>query len=356
MAGRHGGRRWPVVLATVAGLGVLGAAGYVLRDDLAELFRTESPSPEARASRPAPGPTLSVTPPPPSPTPPPRERLVIHGTGDVNLDPAYIPNLTANGYRYAWSGLGGLFRRDDLTVINLECPVSELRDPRDKEFVFLCDPAALPAARRAGVEVANQANNHGYDHGPEALLDSLRNLRRAGIAPVGAGRGPRRALAPAELQVGGWRVAVVGLGMVIDPPEQVAAPGHPGTAAGHDTEAMLRAIRAAERQADLVIVTIHWGVELDTEPRPEQVELGRAFVRAGADVIFGHHAHRLQPLDHYRGRPIFWGLGNFVWPNFSAPGSITAVAEVAVRPNGSIRGSLLPAHIEAAGHPVLLRR
>jgi poly-gamma-glutamate synthesis protein (capsule biosynthesis protein) len=144
--------------------------------------------------------------------------------------------------------------------------------------------------------------------------------------------------------------------MVIDPPEQVAAPGHPGTAAGHDTEAMLRAIRAAERQADLVIVTIHWGVELDTEPRPEQVELGRAFVRAGADVIFGHHAHRLQPLDHYRGRPIFWGLGNFVWPNFSAPGSITAVAEVVVRPNGSIRGRLLPAHIEAAGHPVPLQR
>jgi poly-gamma-glutamate synthesis protein (capsule biosynthesis protein) len=105
-----------------------------------------------------------------------------------------------------------------------------------------------------------------------------------------------------------------------------------------------------------VIVTIHWGVELDTKPRPEQVELGRAFVRAGADVIFGHHAHRLQPLDHYRGRPTFWGLGNFVWPNFSAPGSITAVAEVVVRPNGSIRGSLLPAHIEAAGHPVLLRR
>jgi poly-gamma-glutamate synthesis protein (capsule biosynthesis protein) len=224
----------------------------------------------------------------------------------------------------------------------------------DKEFVFLCDPAALPAARRAGVEVANLANNHGYDHGPEALLDSIHNLRRAGIAPVGAGRSPRRALAPAEFELRGWLVAVLGLGMVIDPPDQVAAPGHPGTAAGHDTGAMLQAIRAADRHADLVIVTIHWGAELDAEPRPEQVDLGRAFVRAGADVIFGHHAHRLQRLDHYRGRPIFWGLGNFVWPNFSPEGSVTAVARVGVRPDGRVRGRLLPAHIESSGHPVLL--
>jgi poly-gamma-glutamate capsule biosynthesis protein CapA/YwtB (metallophosphatase superfamily) len=101
------------------------------------------------------------------------------------------------------------------------------------------------------------------------------------------------------------------------------------------------------------VVTIRWGVELDTEPRPEQVTLGRAFVDAGADVIFGHPAHRLQPVDRYRGRPIVWGLGNFVWPNFSAEGSATAVARVVVGPNGRIEGRLLPAFIEAPGHPVL---
>lgn len=353
MRGRHGigTRRWPWIVLALLGLGAL-VAGYMLRSELSALFRSDRPVREAASPRP--GPSITITPRPPPAAPPPKGRLLIHGTGDVNLDPSYIPNLAANGYAYAWSGLGGLFRRDDLTVINLECPVSDLRRPLDKEFVFLCDPGALPAARRAGVEVANLANNHGYDHGPEALLDSLRNLRRAGIAPVGAGHGPGRAVAPARFDLEGWRVAVVGLGMVIDPPTQVAAPGHPGTAAGHDTGAMLRAIRAADRRADLVIVTIHWGMELDTEPRPEQVELGRAFVRAGADVIFGHHAHRLQRLDHYRERPIFWGLGNFVWPNLSPAGSTTAVARVVVRPNGRIRGRLLPARIESPGHPVLV--
>jgi poly-gamma-glutamate capsule biosynthesis protein CapA/YwtB (metallophosphatase superfamily) len=272
----------------------------------------------------------------------------------VNLDPSYIPALAANGYQHAWTGLRGLFRDDDLTVVNLECAVSELGAPVPKEFNFRCDPAALPAMRRAGVEVANLGNNHAYDYGPEALLDSVANLRENRIEPVGAGRNAGAALSPALFELNGWTVAVVGIDQVVDPfPEAVAAQGHPGTAAGHDTDAMIRAIREARRQADLVVVTIHWGVELDTEPRPEQVELGHAFVEAGADVIFGHHSHRLQPMDHYRGRPIFWGLGNFVWPNFSAPGSNTAVARVVVKPDGTLRGTLLPAFIESPGHPVL---
>ncbi|MGH2686686.1 MAG: CapA family protein, partial [Actinomycetota bacterium] len=254
----------------------------------------------------------------------------------------------------AWSGMDGLFRRDDLTVINLECSVTDLGTALNKEFTFQGDPDSLPAMREAGVEVANLGNNHAYDFGPEALVDTIRNLEANTIEPVGAGRDQAEALSPAILEMEGWTVAVVGIGMVVDPAESVSAPGKPGIAAGHDTGLMLRAIRAAEREADLVVVTIHWGVELDTQPRPEQVELGHAFVDAGADVIFGHHSHRLQPMDHYRGAPIFWGLGNFVWPDFSPEGSVTAVARVEVRPNGTLRGRLLPAFIESPGHPVLV--
>jgi poly-gamma-glutamate synthesis protein (capsule biosynthesis protein) len=201
--------------------------------------------------------------------------------------------------------------------------------------------------------VANLANNHGYDHGPEGLLDSIRNLRRAGIVPVGAGADQRSADAPVYVDVKGWRVAIVGVGEVLDPLDQVAVGDRPGTAVGHDFARALRAIRSASARADLVLVVIHWGVELDTEPRDYQVEEARQMIDAGADAIFGHHAHRLQPMETYRGRPIFYGLGNFVWPNFSVAGSTTAVAEVTVDPDGRIRGRLLPAFIEAPGHPVL---
>jgi poly-gamma-glutamate capsule biosynthesis protein CapA/YwtB (metallophosphatase superfamily) len=310
-------------------------------------------------SRPAP-PSPSVPSPVPSPDASPsptlaaRGRLVIHGTGDVNLDPGYIPNFQRFGYDHAWSGLDGLFERDDLTVVNLECAVSNLGSKVPKQFNFRGDPAALRSMREAGVEVANLGNNHAFDYGPEALVDTIRNLRSNGIAPVGAGRDERRATDPAVFEMKGWRVAVVGIGNVVEPePAAVAGPGKPGVACNDDIACMERAVKKARRAADLVVVSIHWGVELHPEPNAFQAQIAHALIDAGADVIFGHHSHRLGSTGEYRGRPIFWSLGNFVWPNFSEAGSTTAVAEVVVTAKGKLRARLIPAFIESAGHPVL---
>ncbi|HEX9822815.1 MAG TPA: CapA family protein [Actinomycetota bacterium] len=351
MAGRHRSPsfRWPLTIVLVAGL---GGAGWAFRDEVGRLLRDEhdEPSPAASAS---PDPSPSPSPSPTAPPEPERGRLVIHGTGDVNLDPAYIPNLAANGYAYAWSGLNGLFRRDDLTVVNLECAASELGSPVEKEFNFRCDPAALPVMRRAGVEVANLGNNHSGDFGPEALVDTVANVEAAGIEAVGAGANEVAAARPAIFRLNGWKVAVLGFGGVVPASDWIAAPGHPGMADGDDIPSMVRAVRQADRIADLVFVSIHWGIELDTTPRADDVERAHAMIDAGADGIFGHHSHRLNPLEHYRGRPVAWGLGNFVWPNFSAEGATTAVAEFVVSPGGKVRGRLLPASIESAGHPVL---
>jgi poly-gamma-glutamate capsule biosynthesis protein CapA/YwtB (metallophosphatase superfamily) len=279
--------------------------------------------------------------------------LVIHGTGDVSLDPAQIPAFGTHGYDWAWSGLDGLFGRDDLTVVNLECPATDLVDPEPKAFTFRCDPQALPAARRAGVEVVNQANNHAYDEGPAGLVDSLRQIRTAGLTPVGAGSDRAEALRAATFQINGWKVAVLGIDEVLDPVDEVAGPDKPGTAAGHDFGLALRAVRDAAASSDLVVVMIHWGVELEARPRAYQVEQAHRMVDAGADVIFGGHSHRLQPIETYRGRPIFYSLGNLVWPHLTAAGSASAVAEVTVYADGTVRGRLLPAVLVSDGHPVL---
>ncbi|HEX2031993.1 MAG TPA: CapA family protein [Actinomycetota bacterium] len=340
-----------LVLAGVAA----GTAGFAFRGDIASFLDERATSRAAAAPDPpipAPVPTPSADPSTPAP---PRGRLVIHGTGDVNLDPSYIPALAANGYGHAWSGLDGLFERDDLTVVNLECAVSELGAPiPDKEFTFRAPPEALAPMAAAGVEVANLANNHSGDLGPDALVDTRRNVIDVGIAPVGAGMDGRQAYRPAMFRVDGWKVAVLGFGGVIPHGGWLAGRDHPGMADGDSIPEMVAAVREAERRADVVVVTIHWGTELATTPDPEDVERAHALIRAGADAIFGHHAHRLQPLDTYRGRPIFWGLGNFVWPNLSHEGSTTAVAEVTVRPGGGIAGRLIPAYIESPGHPVLV--
>lgn len=116
---------------------------------------------------------------------------------------------------------------------------------------------------------------------------------------------------------------------------------------------MVQAVKAAAVHADIVVVMIHWGVELDIESRDYQISEGHLLIDAGADAIFGAHSHRLQSMSVYRGRPIFWSLGNFVWPNFSTSGSTTAVAQVTITPKGRFVGKILPAFITAPGHPVL---
>jgi hypothetical protein len=286
-------------------------------------------------------------------TTPPRGPLVIHGTGDVNTDSSYIPALAANGHSYAWEGLDGLFVEDDLTVINLECTPSELGTPLPKQFVFRCDLDSLRAMRDAGVDVVNLANNHSRDHGPEALLDGVVQLERVGLMAVGVGANAVEAAAPALVEINGWTVAVVGFGGVVPSRDWIATEDSPGMADGDTTELMVETVRAAKELADLVIVTVHWGVELDLEPRPDDRERAEAMIEAGADAIFGHHAHRLQPLEFIDGKPVAWGLGNFVWPNFSVPGSTTAVARVVVSPEGDIDACLIPAFITAPGRPEL---
>lgn len=300
--------------------------------------------------------TTAVTttvPPTTTTTVPAKGWLVIQGTGDVNLDPHYIPALADHGYDWAWSGLEGLFLEDDLTVVNLECSPSALGDPEPKDFTFRCAEEGLGAMAAAGVEVANLGNNHSQDFGKEAMLDGRSNLLDVGVAPVGAGANLSEATAPALFDLNGWKVAVVGFGGVRPHDGWLATTDRAGMADGDTTESMVLTVERASRIADWVIVAIHWGFELELEPRPDDVARARALIAAGADAIFGHHSHRLQPLEMVDGRPVAWSLGNFVWPNLSTAGSTTGVARVVISPEGEVAGCLIPAFIESSGHPVL---
>jgi poly-gamma-glutamate capsule biosynthesis protein CapA/YwtB (metallophosphatase superfamily) len=308
------------------------------RRDRAASVRTATPGPS----------------PSPSPSPAPKGTLVVHATGDVNLDPSYVPNLTDDDFAYPWSGVADLFQRDDLTIVNLECPVSDRGAELEKEFTFRGDPDAVPAMKDAGVEVANIGNNHAYDYGPTAFLDTIDHLKENDVEVVGGGKDDEAATKAAAFEIKGWRVAVVGIGNVVEPaPEAVAAPGHPGVACDEDIDCMVDAVERADRAADLVFVTVHWGIELQPEPLLEQEQIAEAVIDAGADAVFGHHSHRLGSLERYKNRPIFWSLGNFVWPAFSSEGAATGVARVVVTPDRKIRSRILPAVIDPSGHPVL---
>lgn len=300
------------------------------------------------------GATTTTILPPTTTTTDPRGTLVIHGVGDVALDPDYIPVFRSKGYDHAWSGLEGLFLSDDLTVVNLECVPSDIGSPLAKDFTFRCPTEALPSMRDNGIEVANIGNNHSGDYGKDALVDGRAQLLANGIAPVGAGRDMAEAGEPALFEINGWTVAVVGFGGVAPNDTWYATADRPGMRSGDHIDQMVEAVAAADAVADIVVVTIHWGYELDTLPRQEDIERANAMIEAGADIIFGHHQHRLNPLEMVGDAAVFWGLGNFVWPHNSTASATTAVARAVVHPDGSIEACLVPAFITTHGHPELM--
>ncbi len=319
--------------------------------------RVEEPTRAAAApptsTLPAPTTTVVATTPPPATTTQPFEPIVIHGVGDTNFDPEYVTTFRTESYDYAFAGLDGLFLHDDLTVVNLECSPSDLGSPFDKEFIFRCDPASLPVAHSNGVDVVNLANNHGQDFGTEAMLDGRRNALSAGLLPVGVGENLAEATSPAVIEVRGVRIAVLGFGGVHPSSSWLATADSPGMADGDDLAQMVAAVEAAAGVADHVVVTIHWGRELVIEPLAFDREAAEAMIAAGADVIFGHHPHRLGAMELIEGKPVFWTLGNFIWPRLSDAGATTAVARVVIAEDGSLVSCLIPAFIETSGQPVL---
>jgi len=265
----------------------------------------------------------------------------------------YIPALATEGYSHAQSGLDGLFTTDDLTVVNLECTPSNLGTRQHRPFNFRCDPTALPALADHGVDVASLGNNHSMDYGPDALVDAVANTQDAGMAVVGAGATRAEALQPAVFERGGRTIAVLGFGGVYLARQWLATEDRPGISDGLDLEAMVTAVESAAASADVVIVTIHWCCELDTAPNTRNRTNAEALIEAGATIIFGHHQHRLQPMEMLDGSAVAWGLGNFVWPRLSLAGSDTAIARVVITPGGQIVACLLPVTIISSGHPVL---
>jgi len=232
-----------------------------------------------------------------------------------------------------------------MTTGNLETSVSTRGTAEVKPYAFRGPPQALPPmSRLAGFDVLTLANNHADDYGSEALLDTLRYVRAAGIKPIGAGANELLARRPAIVEAGGLKVAFLGYSD-INPAGFRATATTPGTAAA-DPAAIAADVRAARRRADLVVCFMHWGVELQPQPDSRQQQLAAACLSAGAQVVLGAHSHVLGPVSRPTPRSLVaWTLGNFVFPSAGAAAH-TAILQVRLDAHG-VRGyRLLPVEIE----------
>ncbi len=218
----------------------------------------------------------------------------------------------------------------DIAMVNLETSITTRGSPEPKAFTFRAPPSAFTALAAAGVDVVTMANNHGRDFGAAGLDDTLAAIGASKFPTVGIGANAAAAYAPYRVTVNGQRIAIFGASRVIDAAllgSWTATDSQPGIASAYDgapRERLLAAVRDARASSDTVVVFLHWGTELLTCPTGVQETLAKDLRAAGADIIVGAHAHRVQGDGFLDGAFVAYGLGNFVWPR----GNVGAVIEV----------------------------
>ncbi|MEV5752619.1 CapA family protein [Actinoallomurus sp. NPDC052308] len=246
--------------------------------------------------------------------------------------------------------------RADLAMVNLETAITTRGTKAPKQFTFRAPPSAFDALRAAGVDVVTMANNHAMDYGPVGLRDSLAAIKKSGFPTVGIGANAAQAFRPYYVTVKGDRIAILGATQVLDDnltTAWTATATKGGLASAKNVPRLVNEVRAARRNADTVIVYLHWGQEKNPCPLPRQKTLARALVRAGADVVVGGHAHIPLGGGYMKGRYVDYGLGNYF---FTAPGRNdpdSGILEITLRKRKVLGAAWKPAYI-TKGVPRLL--
>ena len=229
--------------------------------------------------------------------------------GDIVLDDAAGALIERGGDPF--EAFAPVFKAADIRLGNLECVVATTGTAGDKNYTFRAHPRSLPVLKRHFDAVA-LANNHSGDFGREAFAEMLNLLKAQGLNQFGGGHNLKEAHTPLIIQRKGLRIALLGYNEFM-PRSFEADTNAPGSAWSED-EQVVADIRAARSvyKADLVIPVMHWGWENEPTANARQRQLARTMIDAGADVIIGGHPHVTQDIEHYRGKPIIYSVGNFV--------------------------------------------
>jgi len=247
-----------------------------------------------------------------------------------------------------------ILKAADYRIGNLECPIAESGQLLDnKIFSFRARPATTRVL--AGrFDALALANNHSGDYGQQAFVETMQHLDAAGLAHFGGGRNLAEAHRPLWIERNGLRVAVLSYNE-FKPRAFEAGANWPGVAWSEDDRVVadIRAAKAAG--ADLVIPFMHWGWEKEAQPSARQRQLARKMIDAGAALVVGGHPHVTQGAETYKGKPIIYSLGNFVFDGFDYPaGQRGWLLRLKLDKRGVISWDTLAAQMDEDGtpHPV----
>lgn len=256
------------------------------------------------------------------------KEIKLAAVGDIMLGRDVERRLAPFGYDYfhPFEAVSGFLGEGDIVFGNLEHPLTsrEKSLDRNRKYILRGRTEAVSGIQRAGFNLLSLANNHIMDYYGDGLIDTMALLSSHGLAFAGAGKDLAAARSPAILEKNGCRVGLLaytdmaGTYYEGNPSIRFAADEQSPGVAPIKPEWMLEDIRKVRDDVDLLIVSLHWGVEDSFGIAPEQKQLARRLMDEGADVILGHHPHWFQGIELYQGKPIVYSLGNFVFDQHAA--------------------------------------
>ncbi len=228
-----------------------------------------------------------------------KEDFSVLNFGDIMFDRG-VRNIIENRNRDPFEHIkksNSFFHDYDVVVANLEGPIvtmdRSLCQTKAYNFQFASD--TTNRIREAGITMVNIANNHSYDCYAKGYESTISELSKAGIDYIGQ-RPQEKSYV--EKNINGKKVAFIGIDETVAP---IPVSGYYQT------------IKELKSKNDFVIVNIHWGTEYMLTENDSQTAIAQALIDSGADAIFGHHPHVIEPVKIYKGKPIFYSLGNFVF-------------------------------------------
>lgn len=202
----------------------------------------------------------------------------------------------------------------DFSVANLECAITNnLVSDEKKKYMLSTSEKYLKGIKELGFNLFTLANNHILDFGVDGLMNTMNRLKSIGVDYIGAGNNEEEAAKVYYKTIDGKKYAFISASCVLPKDSWKAKEDNAGVNNGYDYAKICKQVREAKKEANNVITYIHWGTELKEKSSDEQKKFAHRLIDFGADLVIGSHPHVLQEIEYYKGVPIVYSLGNFVY-------------------------------------------
>ena len=277
-----------------------------------------------------------------------KENVTISFAGDISLADNWeiMPYYKSRGkkiYGVLSDDLVKYMNDTDLMIINNEFCFSNRGTPMaNKKYTFRANPSNVAIYNEIGVDMVTLANNHVYDFGQYAFLDTLDTLKKANMPYIGAGRNIEEAMRAYYFVINGYKIAFLNASRAekfILTPE--ATKNSPGVFRAYDSKPLATRIKQEKQNSDYVVALLHWGKEDSHELEDVILKDGKLYVDSGADLVVGSHAHVLEGMEYYKDKLIAYNLGDFL---FSHVSDYTGILTLNLSYDGNMDYDFIPAY------------